>query len=1120
MNADIITERKVTTDTRCKRTLVREVICVAVLVLIALAFCFTISVDAKAQTVTVGIPVEEHPELFIPRSMPTHGTGKIAVFLIQFPDYENDNPVATADYYDRLYFNGGVNTNWGDMSVADFYKIQSYGKLELKGKVFDWYTARHERSYYDNNKVELILEAADFYSKQGVDFSEFDGDGDGIMDAVVFHFAGDYSTTMGDPWYHGVTYSAGWPEGFGTIGGLCVRSFVQINEGATGEWDRSIDVICHELMHTLGMPDLYGMTFFNMTPANDLMVDNIDFINPYLKMMLGWIEEVEVITEDTEDIRLDVYGKTQPGKIAIVTNDWDGLFGEFYLIAYRKYCQYTTAAIWHIDARLSSDGKSFLWGNANYDPRPDKENPHRTGTPSAYMFIEEISADPDCNFVFKPPVSLDQSGFGKDSVLGPDTIPSSDTHDGNFTGIRISNFISHNDTYLTFDVAFVTDENAPSVTTKEDDLEFTDTVTISFSEHVYAGESFDSISVTDADGNALNAKIILPHYPKNEMEIKFQDDAHKSGYILNLPEGCLKDSSGNLIKATRLTASKDIYIFPTGEEQLPGTGEFARSNSGAHFFRYENELVVITHLWENIVSDAKLEIMRLSLDGKVLSQKITDNPFEGSYIASVHDVGDGCYIALCCAKGSQNDNLLFCFDTEGNIKWKNDSYNGTSMHLLWFTSFLRESELAVHVNGGGMAYIDVSSGKVRTAGPIDILGAHPLDLSNGKIICQHTANRDDGTKFTVLYLVNTETYEVEAWSRLDGFFTEFNVACANSNGTYLLYGDQDANIVVCLLDCNLNLVKTVNLGKSDSTPGELYCFEDGGFCFVKRTTQWNHDNAQYRIRRYDQYLNLVWKSDAFVNFIYFFKSESGELMAYKSMSEPQRECYIEHYGKETITTIMAGDVNGDGTITIKDLVTFAQYLAKWDVKVNEPALDVNCDGAVNIKDIVKLAQYLAGWDVSIGVPEEKTEKKPEENASKGLQFALNDDKLSFTVSGIGTCTDKDIVIPSTYNGLPVTGISWNAFENCKSLTSVTISSGVTSINYGAFNGCTSLTSVTMPDGVTSIGGHAFNGCTSLTSVTIPDGVTSIDYGAFDGCTSLTSVTIPDGVTSIGGHAFV
>ena len=90
------------------------------------------------------------------------------------------------------------------------------------------------------------------------------------------------------------------------------------------------------------------------------------------------------------------------------------------------------------------------------------------------------------------------------------------------------------------------------------------------------------------------------------------------------------------------------------------------------------------------------------------------------------------------------------------------------------------------------------------------------------------------------------------------------------------------------------------------------------------------------------------------------------------------------------------------------------------------------------------------------------------------------------------------------------GTKWigsDAFDNCSSLTSVTIPNSVTSIGMEAFSNCSSLTSVTIPESVTSIGHRAFSGCSSLTSVTIPESVTSIGHNAFQGCSSLTSVTI-------------
>ena len=100
-----------------------------------------------------------------------------------------------------------------------------------------------------------------------------------------------------------------------------------------------------------------------------------------------------------------------------------------------------------------------------------------------------------------------------------------------------------------------------------------------------------------------------------------------------------------------------------------------------------------------------------------------------------------------------------------------------------------------------------------------------------------------------------------------------------------------------------------------------------------------------------------------------------------------------------------------------------------------------------------------------------------------------------------------------------TQICPHAFEDCESLTSITIPNSVTSIGYYAFNGCSGLTSVTIGNSVTSIETSAFEGCSSLSSVTIGNSVTSIGENAFRNCSSLTSITIPNSVTSIGNHAF-
>jgi len=58
---------------------------------------------------------------------------------------------------------------------------------------------------------------------------------------------------------------------------------------------------------------------------------------------------------------------------------------------------------------------------------------------------------------------------------------------------------------------------------------------------------------------------------------------------------------------------------------------------------------------------------------------------------------------------------------------------------------------------------------------------------------------------------------------------------------------------------------------------------------------------------------------------------------------------------------LAGDVDDDGLTNLNDLVTIAQYVAGWDVSVNEYAADANGDKVTDLADVNRLAQYLAGW---------------------------------------------------------------------------------------------------------------------------------------------------------------
>lgn len=106
-----------------------------------------------------------------------------------------------------------------------------------------------------------------------------------------------------------------------------------------------------------------------------------------------------------------------------------------------------------------------------------------------------------------------------------------------------------------------------------------------------------------------------------------------------------------------------------------------------------------------------------------------------------------------------------------------------------------------------------------------------------------------------------------------------------------------------------------------------------------------------------------------------------------------------------------------------------------------------------------------------------------------------------------TGNSASVEIPSKVSGTTVTEIGAEAFWQNKTMTSVTIPSGVKTISYAAFNECTSLKKVVIPSTVTKIDDAAFWYCTSLKKAVIPASVTVIGKDAFKGCNSLTAYVV-------------
>ncbi len=129
--------------------------------------------------------------------------------------------------------------------------------------------------------------------------------------------------------------------------------------------------------------------------------------------------------------------------------------------------------------------------------------------------------------------------------------------------------------------------------------------------------------------------------------------------------------------------------------------------------------------------------------------------------------------------------------------------------------------------------------------------------------------------------------------------------------------------------------------------------------------------------------------------------------------------------------------------------------------------------------------------------------------SEGLEYSL--DEYGYTVVGIGNCPDSDIVIPVTYEGVPVYAIGEAAFAGNTTITSIVIPDSVVDIYSYAFAECFNLSTVSFGNSVGVINSYAFANCHTLTNFTLPNSLSIIGYNAFSSCASITSVEIPANV---------
>ena len=133
-------------------------------------------------------------------------------------------------------------------------------------------------------------------------------------------------------------------------------------------------------------------------------------------------------------------------------------------------------------------------------------------------------------------------------------------------------------------------------------------------------------------------------------------------------------------------------------------------------------------------------------------------------------------------------------------------------------------------------------------------------------------------------------------------------------------------------------------------------------------------------------------------------------------------------------------------------------------------------------------------------------------------YAANDTGTAMEVIGTEAGITGAVTILSEADGLPVTTIAANAFEDLSTVTSIALPVSITTIETAAFKNFSG--NITFPGGtgsLTAIGEEAFM-ASGITGFSWPAAVTVLPARVFYNCTSLYFNSVPEGVTEIQSQA--
>jgi len=204
-----------------------------------------------------------------PNKLKGYSELETVTILMQFPDNRADTVERSPARFDSMLYSTGVYNGlpYRQGSLNDYFLECSYGDYHVRGGIAgdSWFTSTYNYSrYYDGNYLlstgeqlaEENLAQVDAY----VDFSQFDLNQDGHIPACFMVHAGADGADNGDTnslWSHAIPYF-----GYVTNDGVTIDGVTNVPEFAMVTEARDttlccIAVMCHELGHLVGLPDLY-----------------------------------------------------------------------------------------------------------------------------------------------------------------------------------------------------------------------------------------------------------------------------------------------------------------------------------------------------------------------------------------------------------------------------------------------------------------------------------------------------------------------------------------------------------------------------------------------------------------------------------------------------------------------------------------------------------------------------------------------------------------------------------------------------------------------------------------------------------------------------------------------